>query len=62
MDDTLRALRCVVNEKATDAMKQMEKDSEELTQLKKQLPLLSQLSALSEKDIMLVTGRQESII
>ena len=33
-DDTLRALRCVVNEKATDAMKQMEKDSEELASLK----------------------------
>ena len=47
MDDTLKALRCVVNEKATDAMKQMEKDSEELASLKKQLPIL----ALGQKDI-----------
>ena len=44
--DTLRALRCVVNEKATDAMKQMEKDSEELASLKKQLPILF----LTDKD------------
>ena len=56
MDDvydttTHKALRVVLNEKTNEAIKQMQKDSEELTQLKKQLPLLSQLSALSEKDI-----------
>ena len=56
MDDagdttTHKALRVVLNEKTNEAIKQMQKDSEELASLKKQLPLLSQLSALSEKDI-----------
>ena len=50
-DDTLKALRVVVNESTTKHIKELQKDSDELSQLKKQLPLLSQLLALGDKDI-----------
>ena len=44
---THKALRVVLNEKTNEAIKQMQKDSEELASLKKQLPIL----ALGQKDI-----------
>ena len=52
MDDagdttTHKALRVVLNEKTNEAIKQMQKDSEELASLKKQLPIL----ALGQRDI-----------
>jgi len=52
MDDagdtiTHKALRVVLNEKTNEAIKQMQKDSEELASLKKQLPIL----ALGQRNI-----------